>query len=79
MGICDLIGEQERSNPAPEKNARNSMAHIANVAMVRIIDGWERLDGTQFTKYLRENEASVQCPPVAEFQAWRLLCASASV
>jgi hypothetical protein len=73
MGICDLIGEQERSNPAPEKNARNPMAHIANVAMVRIIDGWE------FTKYLRENEASVQCPPVAEFQAWRLLCASASV
>jgi hypothetical protein len=52
MGICDLIGEQERSNPALEKNARNPMAHIANVAMVRIIDGWERLDGTQFTKYL---------------------------
>jgi len=55
------------------------MAHIANVTMVRIIDGWEPLDGTQFTKYLRENEARVQCPPVAEFQPWSLLCASASV
>jgi len=53
------------------------MAPIASVAMVRIIDGWERLDGPQFTKKLRQ-KASVQCPPVAEFQAWRLLCASAS-
>jgi hypothetical protein len=54
MGICNLVGEQERSNPAPEKNERNPMAHIANVAMVWIIDGWERLDGTQFTIFPRE-------------------------
>jgi hypothetical protein len=42
-----------------QRKCEKPMAHIVSVAMVRIIDGWERLDGPQFISDLENGKKEI--------------------